>query len=368
MKIPHLYVAIRQWFQPYYKPNPKYYTPPVPKDEQPLTEKKARIRQKSQYNYVIQLRGELKDLKRRIKELEKGSKKRNKLVEKRKLVREEYDKELKELNFLREFLGKKPLGMKEILKKEQKKQEEQALRADEVFERDIKESDDITLEEKRKPKLHSKEYPKLIEQGKKWFEKNSKGEYDLKVTTLNYPRPLNNPEQLKFKPELNMIFAYHDKTKHQVLGHFKPQSGFRYKNRSNNKRKQLYPIVRPTYEDDKPFDRTHLIPFGYHNTENDMRLLIGWDSMQNRNQMNDFEQTAKNHEVNIYWLTSVEKTDDGAEWHYVIYDEDFNVLSRLDLSLGDKENPQSFIWKDGYYGDEEIWLSNKKRTNLLAHQ
>ena len=364
MKIPHWYVVFRQFFQPYYIPNPNNYTAPIPKDEQPLTEKIAKKRQKYQKYYVFELSDDLKKLRERIKKAPKGSTKRKKLIEKRNQLREEYFNEIDELNKLREFLGLKPIKIKEVQKKQEQKEKSTANRADEISYQEAQKAKLEELELKKRPKFNRKEYKELIEKAKIWYKKNKKGKYDLKVNTYNYPRPLHELNRLDIKPELGTIFAYHDKNRHQVLGHFAPKSGYKYgkDTRSNSKRKSLFPLVFPKYVEDKPFDRTHLIPFGYHNSESDKRLLIGWDSWQNRNPLNEWELNAKNHDQNIYWLADIEKTENGADWHYRIFDENYNVIDRLDLSMGTQEEPISFVWMDGYYSDTEIWIPQKKVT------
>lgn len=363
LKIPHWYVSFRQFFQPYYVPNPKYYEAPLPEEEKPLTEKKAKSRQISQKQYVKELNQDLNKLSSKIKNTTNSNKKKR-LREKYLKLREEYEKELTELNNLREFLGLKPMQSKKLKAKQEKERIEAELRADEITREEIERSPLEELEVQKRPIFNRKKYYESLERGRIWYKKNKKGKYALKVNTFNYPRPLDDVANLEIKPELGTIFAYHDKSKHQVLGHFAPRAGFKYgkDTRNNNKRKQLYPIVFPKYGEKVPFDRTHLIPFGYHNSENDMRLLIGWDSWQNRNPLNEWEKRAKLHEQNIYWLASIERTKDGAEWHYQIFDEDFNPIDKLDLSMGTPEEPIEFVWGDGYYNNEEIWSPQKKIT------
>lgn len=49
----------------------------------------------------------------------------------------------------------------------------------------------------------------------------------------------------------------------------------------------LYP------EGKEAFDRTHIVPIGFHGTESDNRLLVGWNSNQNRVQINKFEKKVR---------------------------------------------------------------------------
>ena len=159
------------------------------------------------------------------------------------------------------------------------------------------------------------------------------------IAIKDAPQPLDRVMESNNKPRVGRIWCYHDSTHHQVIGCFAPGMGFAHKGRDGASRKRLKPLVYPIQ--DKPFDRTHLIPIGYHGSEEDPRLLIGWDSEVNRNLFNDFEQAVKKEKRTIYWVTLVEKTNYGARWEYKIYDYKTGKL----LSELTNEMKSRFVWK-----------------------
>ncbi len=173
---------------------------------------------------------------------------------------------------------------------------------------------------------------------KHWTEYLSASQnYDTYCKVVTYPEPIK-PFKMKSQPNYDNIWCYHDREMHQVYGHFKKGAGYRYKKRNDKKRKQLKPLIFPMQN--KAFDRTHLIPIGYHNSENDKRLLVGWDSKQNRGPFNDFEQKQKKRRVPIYWYTEITKTKVGAIWKYEIYSENGEILDRLECEMISK-----FVWQ-----------------------
>lgn len=159
---------------------------------------------------------------------------------------------------------------------------------------------------------------------------------ELLMPVLPYPKPLDNAIFFKKKPSPFKIWYYHDGKKHQIFAYLPAGSAFMNdKKRSSKDRKKLKPLIYPL--DCGRFDRTHILPIGYHSSENDPRLVIGWDSDQNRNELNKFEQRNKARKEDIYWLTSIEKTDFGARWTYKIYSvKTSNLIDSLSLTMKGK--------------------------------
>lgn len=118
---------------------------------------------------------------------------------------------------------------------------------------------------------------------------------------------------------------YHDKKRHQVIVPFDKDSAFRYQYRSDSKRKTLKPLLYPL--SNKAFDRTHVIPIGYHGSENDNRLVVGWDAEQNRVDMSEFEKEVSeiNKNKKIVWFTDIIRGDESNNytntWTTTIYDK-----------------------------------------------
>lgn len=150
------------------------------------------------------------------------------------------------------------------------------------------------------------------------------GDTALLCKVLNYPGRLDNAIDFKKKPSLGVIWAYHDANVHQLFARFDPGDGWRCRERDDAARGQLKPLIYP--KNQGRFDRTHLIPIGYHGSENDNRLVVGWNPRQNQQEFAEFEKVQKKRKEPIYWQTLITKTPAGANWRYRIYDARTGIL------------------------------------------
>ena len=157
---------------------------------------------------------------------------------------------------------------------------------------------------------------------------------------FNVDYQLDDAINLKDKPKINQIWFYHDENRHQVFAHLGKGTGNVCKTRNDELRRNMTPWIRPRIK--KKFDRTHLIPIGYHGSDGDQRLIIGWDSNHNQNELKNFEFKQKKRNENVYWLTDVQKTKYGAVWNYKIYSAKTNKL--LD-SLTLRMDKTQFMWR-----------------------
>ena len=157
---------------------------------------------------------------------------------------------------------------------------------------------------------------------------------------FNVNNQLDDAINMEEKPKLNQIWFYHDENRHQVFAHLGKGTGNVCKSRNDELRRNMTPWIRPRIK--KKFDRTHLIPIGYHGSDGDQRLIIGWDSNHNQNELKNFEFKQKKRNEDIYWLTDVQKTKDGAVWNYKIYSAKTNKL--LD-SLTLRMDKTQFMWR-----------------------
>ncbi|HFN1911269.1 TPA: hypothetical protein ACHBEL_000809 [Enterococcus faecium] len=150
-----------------------------------------------------------------------------------------------------------------------------------------------------------------------------RGILGVKVLEVNQPFELDNARDRLLRAEVDVAYFYHDKSKHQIAIKFNPKSAWRYQARDDLKRRKLKPMLYP--EGKEAFDRTHIVPIGFHGTESDNRLLVGWNSSQNRVQINKFEKKVRkfNDRKIILWFANIQKQPDGtAKWEAVIFDED----------------------------------------------
>lgn len=134
----------------------------------------------------------------------------------------------------------------------------------------------------------------------------------------------------------------HTENLHVVACKFSSGSYNRYQARSDKARKKLKPLLFP--KANQPFDRTHVIPIGFHGSENNDILVVGWDSDQNRNAMRKFEDEAKtfNELDSIVWITVIknEPTNHRAVWETRILTPTGNEL--LEKQFVDNHD---FVWK-----------------------
>lgn len=159
------------------------------------------------------------------------------------------------------------------------------------------------------------------------------------MRVFDYQNPLDKAIEFQNKPSANRVWCYHDRTRHQIFAHLTPQSGFEFRERDNAKRRKLEPMLYPT--DVGVFDRTHVLPIGYHGSERDRRLLVGWDSNANRGKFEAFERKMKKNTRAVYWFTSIERTKTGAKWTYRVYDvESLELVGKLDDVMN-----ATFAWK-----------------------
>ena len=124
--------------------------------------------------------------------------------------------------------------------------------------------------------------------------------------------------------ESRVAFYWHDEVSHQVAVKF-DKGGIKdeYKTRSNSERRKLEPLIRPYKRDN--VDRTHVIPIGYHGSESDKRLLIGFDSHINQVKLKNFEEYASkvNRTKVILWFVNIERQEnDSVKWHATVWGED----------------------------------------------
>jgi hypothetical protein len=199
------------------------------------------------------------------------------------------------------------------------------------------------IKKKKETKPKKADKPKQSSEAKQLQDKQSKNQLIMPV--IEAPRSLENVINSRNKPRVNRIWYYHDQNVHQIFAHLAPLSGYTVTTRDDEARKKLKPLIYPIHIN-KPFDRTHVLPIGFHGSENDPRLVIGWDSDQNRHELAEFEQKNKKHPFSIYWFTEIRKTDYGAVWKYVIYSaEDMRLVDSLELKYGTPKAPIQMKWK-----------------------
>ncbi|EGQ3127494.1 hypothetical protein H2494_002354 [Staphylococcus pseudintermedius] len=179
---------------------------------------------------------------------------------------------------------------------------------------------------------------KITKQDKKPTELDAvnMGELGVKIITLNSEMNPDTAFEKMDKSASHIAYYHHSSTKHQIAARFEPKSGFRYYKRNDIKRKNFKPMIYNKYS---ASDKTHLIPVGFHGSENDPRLLIGWSRKLNRGGIKRHEEKVINinKEYSIYWFVDVEKmTNGGAKWTSTVWFEDGSIVDKKEFYDNDK--------------------------------
>lgn len=124
-------------------------------------------------------------------------------------------------------------------------------------------------------------------------------------------------------PAPRQAYVFHDNQRHVVIAHLVRGTAWDYTVRDTAARAKLKPKFIPIGLG-KPYDRTHLVPFGFHGSENDPFLVVPWDPAQNQGPMNKYEQDTKKltNRKDVIWCAQVDlgPHSKGAVLSYYIYD------------------------------------------------
>lgn len=135
-------------------------------------------------------------------------------------------------------------------------------------------------------------------------------------------------------PSAGKYWFYHDAAHHEIGAYLPKDTAFNFTERSDEERSELKPLVYPRMN--VAYDRTHLIPFGYHGIENNNALVIGWSSSHNRNELRNFEieMNQKNRTKDLVWFTYVTRKPEYGVWTYKVFDaKSREIVGELTLKL-----------------------------------
>ncbi|MEB6279112.1 hypothetical protein [Staphylococcus gallinarum] len=204
---------------------------------------------------------------------------------------------------------------------------------------EIREHKEQKKRKKKKLKRNTKRIVSLEEQ-KKTKEFLARGEIGVKLTTLNSILKKEKVLQLLQRSGYNLGYFYHDKDYHQLAIKFKANSSWRYKERNGAKIKKLKPLVY--HKDTRTQNRTHMIPIGFHGSEDDARLLVGFSAKINKGELKKFENYIANvndREEILWFINIVRQKDNTAIWHATVWDKDNNIID--EKKFHDKSQ---FVW------------------------
>ncbi|WP_407807691.1 hypothetical protein [Staphylococcus aureus] len=168
---------------------------------------------------------------------------------------------------------------------------------------------------------------------------------ELGIHMVDLENGLTNDSALDLMKEAEpkTAFYWHDAMSHQVAVKFE-KGGLRdeYKTRDNAERQKLKPLIEPKQKGNR--DRTHVIPIGYHGSESDKRLLVGFSSKLNQQDLKYFEDKAGklNRNNSILWFVNIQKQKDkSVKWHAIVWNQSGEKL--LEDTFHDK---RPFVWKE----------------------
>lgn len=187
--------------------------------------------------------------------------------------------------------------------------------------------DDIKNKESKNDKRTDAEILANVQKLKKV---NTKKPKELGLQMVDLSKDLSDDSALEMlqSSEPRLAFYWHDDVSHQVAVRF-DKGGIKdeYKTRSNGERRKLEPLIRPYQKGN--VDRTHVIPIGYHGSEKDKRLLIGFDSHINQVKLKNFEEYASkvNKQKTILWFVDIQRQDnDSVKWHATVWGEKGEII------------------------------------------
>lgn len=176
------------------------------------------------------------------------------------------------------------------------------------------------------------------EKAKREFLKT--GAIGVELVTIN--EVMTEEKALKRLNNSASSIAYycHELDHHQIAVKFDKGSAWKYHERNDSKRKKLKPIIE---HKKRGFgDKTHLIPVGFHGSENDERLLVRFDSKINKGELRKAEEYVSkiNADETILWFVDIIKQEDEtAIWYMTVWRNNGSIV--IKKSFHDKNK---FRW------------------------
>lgn len=207
---------------------------------------------------------------------------------------------------------------------------------------EIKVPEEQSKKVNRKKKIKKNARPTLDETAQKELsDLLNRGEIGVNIVNINEVMTNETAlERLIFSGSHNGYFIHTD-SHHQLAIKFEKGSTWKYYERSNKRRSKLRPLIE--YKEKGKSDKTHLIPVGFHGSENDERLLIDFDSTINRTELRKFEEYIGdvNAKEDVLWFIDIKRQcDESVIWDATVWDILGNVIKQA--SFHDKNQ---FRWR-----------------------
>lgn len=166
-----------------------------------------------------------------------------------------------------------------------------------------------------------------IEEEKEKKEFLNSGAIGINIVSLSEQLKTEEVLTRLSRSKYNVGYYNHDDHTHQLAIKFEKGSAWKFYQRNSGKIKSLNPMLG--HKSKIGTDKTHVIPLGYHGSENDERLIVGYSSKINRGPLKKAEDYIANinHTENILWFVDIEKQKDlSAIWNMTVWDEAHNII------------------------------------------
>lgn len=186
---------------------------------------------------------------------------------------------------------------------------------------------------KKRPVLTPEE-----EKAKKEFLKT--GAIGVDLVTINSVMTEERALNRLINSASSVAYYCHESGHHQIAVKFDKGSAWKYHERNESKRKRLKPIIE--HKKRGLGDKTHLIPVGFHGSENDERLLVRFDSKINKGKLKKAEEYVSRinaEEIILWFVDIVKQEDETAIWYMTVWREDGSII--IQKSFHDKNK---FLW------------------------
>ena len=201
--------------------------------------------------------------------------------------------------------------------------------------------------------------PKRIKKDNGRLSKNKIKEKSKEETLENHERYFTSPKLKIYhsKSPLNIktlatklkdesLVYHYDRHKYEILAYFKGGKNARFKYQNERKNNAKATKQRSKFKNDSEtcpifyvgfnhvkgkLDRTHLIPFGYHGSENSNLVVSYWRGDSNKGVIAEFENKVTEKDIELFWYVSIERIGEkrGLRWIGRAYNKHLELIDEI---------------------------------------
>ena len=186
-----------------------------------------------------------------------------------------------------------------------------------------------TKGKRRNKKIKNKRKPKLsVAEEKAKTEFLATGAIGIELVTVNDVMTKKDALNRMVNSSSQIAYYCHENNHHQIAVKFDEGSAWKYYARNEGKLKKLNPIIE--HKKKGLGDKTHIIPVGFHGSENDERLIVRFDSKINRGALKKAEEYIANinmQEPVLWFVDIVKQENDTAIWYMTVWDNKHQIIT-----------------------------------------